>query len=353
MKSQPYYFEIKDQLKMFVSALDGAIINRYDETTRVSKEQIAVRYLYSSKQRAINDLTNKAQAIELPVVAFIISGIQRDRNRVFNKLDGSDTILGSQPTHIPQPLPINININVSILTRFQTDMDQIISNMFAYTDPYIAISWERMGLAGAEIRNKVLWNGGLNLTYPVDITDNQQTRVELDTSFTIEGWIFKQDGGPSGLIQDIFASFSALSSIENNITWLDSQATPANTEMFTISGQPEIVTAFPYFVNHGTQYNLNVYGSFIRGISSAYLSGDNNSYPSLSNVLVDQFSTFPTLSAEFPAFNGFQIPFAINSENAIVISIPPPLSAGFFDIIFVNNVGYSQLTNSTSAIEVF
>jgi hypothetical protein len=348
MEKQPYYFELEDQLKMFLSAIDGCVVKRYNKD-RISADEIRVRYVYASKQRALHDLVNKAQHITLPVVAYWVKSVTLDTKRVFNKIDGYDQVINGTLKHVPQPLPVKIELELSFLTKFQADIDQIISNLFVYFQPYIVISWNRFGLPWHEIRSKVLWSGNINLTYPVDINDNQPTRVTGDTSFTIEGWIFKEDVNSAGEVRTIEATFAAISSISNNIDDLNAQLIDNDsTETFTISGNPTLVSVYPYNVMTGTEYDVTVYGNFLRGISAAYLSS-SDVYPALSSTLVDVFSASPTLSADNPPFYGFQVDFSINSENSITVNIPPPLSAGHVDVVFVNRVGYGKLTDDTTS----
>jgi len=356
MEIQPYYFEIGDQIKMFLNAIDGCVINRYDNT-RTAKDKVAVRYIYAPKQRALHDLVNKAQHITLPAVAYWVKNVSFDSKRLFNKIEGSDQSINGTLKHLPQPLPIKIELDVSFLTKYDEDILQIISNLVTYFQPYIVISWNRFGLQYHEIRNKVYWNGSVNIGNPVDINENQPTRFTGDASFTIEGWIFKHDQKASGEIRVIEATFSALSSITNNIEFLLSQVNEDNTDTLTISGMPILMGAYPYNINTQIEYGINIYGSFLRGISAAYLSS-NDVYPSLSSTLVDIFSGMPTLSADNPPFYGIPIEFTINNENSIIISIPPALSAGTLDVIFTNRVGYGKLTDDTtspfaSGIKVF
>jgi hypothetical protein len=347
VEKQPFYFELEDQLKMFINAINGCIVNRYDRN-RNTVSQVAVRYVYAPKQRALHDLVNKAQHITLPVVAFWVGGMQRDNSRVFNNLEGYDLTIGAVPHHTPQPVPVNIQINLSVLAKYQTDIDQIISNLTAYFDPYIMISWERFGKQFQEIRNKVIWSGSHQLGYPIDINENQPTRITLDTSFTLEGWIFKFDDQPAGLVRTIEMSFTALSSISNDIDFLVSQMGGAHTEFLSISGMPILRSAYPYAVLTDTEYSIDVYGTFLRGISAAYLSS-GTVYPTSSSTLVDEFSAIQTLSADNPPFYGIPVEFEVLNDSNITITVPPALSAGTFDIIFLNKVGYGKLTDDTSS----
>ena len=226
MKSDPFYFEIKDLIKQFVAAFDGIVIKRYNKDRDI-QDKIQVRYVYAPKQRVIHDIVNKSKHITLPVVAINISSVSRDPTRVFNKLDSSyyystlaNTLTGDVGTEdtVPQPVPVNINISMSMLTKYQSDMDQILSNFIPYNNPYIVISWKVPGEftdIPQEIRSEVLWNENVSLTYPTELTPDTPYRVSADTSFTIKGWLFRKHTTPVKTIFEVNASAHAVSSIED------------------------------------------------------------------------------------------------------------------------------------------
>jgi hypothetical protein len=176
---------------MFASAMDDIVVKRYNKY-REAQDSIRCRFVYAPKQRVLADLLDKAQNLQLPVVALTNGGITRDPNRVFNKLQGS-YIASSDPTvakKLLQPVPIDLTINMTILTRFQEDYDQIVTNFIPYFDPYIIISWRTPSMPDYEIRSQVLWSGNIAATYPYDINSTQVARVEGTTSFTFKGWLF-------------------------------------------------------------------------------------------------------------------------------------------------------------------
>lgn len=222
MKKSPYYFEIKDLLAQFVTAFDDIVIKRYNVNRKV-EDRISVRYLYSPKQRVLYDIINTAQNITLPAVAVTIGSIERDNSRVFNKLEGFYYSMGSnkKSAHLLSPVPININVNVSIITRFQTDMDQILSNFVPYSNPYIVISWkvpEEFELPTIqEIRSEVLWDGKISLEYPVDLNGQQKPNVIADTSFVIKGWLFKEQIPTVNNIYYIQTNYEAVNELNTSL----------------------------------------------------------------------------------------------------------------------------------------
>jgi len=206
MKNYTFGFEIQTLLEQFIGAFNDIVIKRYDNTNTVvgSTSGFKVLYVYSPKQRIFNNLTNPAPGgMTAPVVAVSIGGISRDQSRVFNKIQGfsvdyNQNDNGVVKKQILQPVPINIIVNMTIVTRYQLDMDQILTNFIPYCDPYIVISWKlpendlepRQHLP-YEIRSEVLWNGNINLIYPENLAPTAPFRITADTSFTIKGWMFK------------------------------------------------------------------------------------------------------------------------------------------------------------------
>lgn len=213
MISQTYHFEIKDVLTQFIAAFDDIIIRRYNKN-REPEANIHVRYVYSPKQRVLFDIVNKAQNITIPVVSVSINSVQRDETRVFNKIEGfyyshgdNEKDYQRNSVHYRTPIPVNINISMSIVTRYQSDMDQILSNFVPYSNPYIIISWKTPDTVIStgfkvpqEIRSEVLWDGNINLSYPTDVNASEKYKVVGDTSFIIKGWLFAAPRDPIGNI---------------------------------------------------------------------------------------------------------------------------------------------------------
>ncbi len=200
MKNYTFNFEVQTLLEQFVAAFNDIIIKRYDNTkTLVAPTSgFKVNFVYSPKQRVYATLNTPAPGgLTVPAVAVSINSISRDNSRVFNKLEGfsipnNNSLSNDFVKKISQPVPINIGVNMTIVTKFQSDMDQIITNFAPYCDPYIIISWKLPFANNYEIRTEVLWSGQINLSYPNDAGPTQPFRISADTSFTIKGWLFKK-----------------------------------------------------------------------------------------------------------------------------------------------------------------
>jgi T4-like virus Myoviridae tail sheath stabiliser len=350
MQIYNYHWEIKDLLAQFLQAFDGAVVKRFDNK-RNPGQAVAVRYVYSAKERVLNDLVNKAQNITIPAVAFSINSISRDNNRVFNKLAGTYYNLNSTDSasvHTLQPVPVNIGVSISILTRFQTDMDQILSNFVPWSDPYFIISWENESLPGQEIRTEVLWDGNLKMGYPVDVNNNQPTQVTCDTNFTIKGWLFKSTQSPVGRIYKIDSNFYAVSAVPTDESQYGSifnvlnelNGTPYN-ETETVSARPQPKFVSEYTVAVGASGTVDVYGDMLGYTNAVYISGSPGMFT--NTITVSTFSNSTTLSALYPSLSGLVVApnYILDSENKITVTYPIPRLAGLMDIIIYNEAGYA------------
>ena len=212
MKNQYYGFELKDMIRQFITAFNSIVINRYNKSKAVV-DQLKVGFYYGPKERALHDIVNKAQSLKLPTIAVHYTSIGRDPDRVFNKIPGfyytkapSVSAGAIDSDWLQTPIPINVGISMSIMTKFQTDMDQILSNFVPYNNPYIIISWKvpsSQNLANdLEIRTEILWDGSLSLDYPIEVSGAQPARIIANTNFTMKGWLFK--GPPTEDTKNIF-----------------------------------------------------------------------------------------------------------------------------------------------------
>jgi hypothetical protein len=236
------------------------------------------------------------------------------------------------------------------MTRFQTDMDQILSNFAPYSDPYFIISWARDGLPDREIRTEVLWSGTLNMSYPTDLNNNQPARVLCDTSFTIKGWLFKSDTDSVGRIFKIENNFYAVDNVPANdrsaaaLAAIQAALSGTNyTETVTVSAipQPQLITLYLTPVNNiGT---VGIYGNSLGHVDAVYLSGSNSMFTNTTTV--SRYASIPSLSALYPPISGV-IPattFTVHSDNKITVNYPAPQNTGIMNIFLFNDAGYADI----------
>lgn len=314
MTNQGYFFEIRDLLTQFIAALDSVIIKRYNKNREI-QNKIQVRYVYSPKERVVFDLVNKTQNITIPVVAISIGSISRANDRVFNKVPGfyfqrrsTDTEPYSTTTsYMRTPVPIDIVVNMSILTKYQSDMDQIISNFVPYSNPYIILSWKipaDFNLSNLyEIRSEVIWNGSIALSYPTELAAGSKFRVTGDTSFTIKGWLFP--AAPDEETKNIFqidANFYNSSGVT-----LESTYESLSDETFT------------YPVSTGLMSDMETVS-----LTGFVLSG----YAANTNIAQSVFRPNQLLLTKYP-FGIQNAEFLTNVDYMSVFTFNPALSTSF------------------------
>jgi hypothetical protein len=262
IKQQPFYWEIKDVITQFVSAIDGCVINRYTNEREV-KEKISAKYVFAQKDRVMYDIVNKSQNLTLPIIAINATDVQRTSERVFNKHDSFyyNNAQFNTPGSITRhrtPVPVRISLEMSILAGYQLDLEQIASNFIAYFNPYIILSTKVPTDIGPsydlEVRTKATWNGTLNIATPVDLTYAEKFRRIGDTSFVLDSWIYPEHVEDVKPIYFIDANFYAISQ--------------------------KIVDTSAYYYLSGETYTLSTYPAGVQGKDTVSLSGT----PSVTNI---------------------------------------------------------------------
>lgn len=358
MKQYTYHAEVMTMIEQFTAAFNDIIIKGYDgDGNLIEDSDKKVRFVYAPKQRVYETLNTPGPGgITVPVVSISLGGISRDKSRVFNKNEGFNIPYNTHEVpeqflkNIPQPVPINITINMSIMTRYQQDMDQIISNFVPYCDPYIVISWKFPGLTESsvpfEIRSEVLWSGDIRPTYATELQASQPFRLTADTTFTIKGWIFKRMEEVVKKVYYINADFSPVSKT--------SLLEKLQSETISISAVPNIKSAYPYNLSFWdgiddipdlNSYEVDLYGKYFFDVRNVYLSASNVNMLSGAQIH-DIFGTFPKLSAHNPPFVGIKLSsYEVQGDNHLKFNIPQiPQTNGYIDVIVENEAGYGKLT---------
>jgi len=363
MQNKTFNFEIRDLLTQFIAAMDDVVISRYNKD-RQEKERIKVRYVHAPKERVFYDLINKAQNITLPVISVNMTGIQRDETRVFNKIDGfyepvrRDT-QGKLTTHVAMPVPVNVTVAVSIITNYQSDLEQIISNFVPYSNPYIIISWktpETFRINNVEeIRSEVLWDGSIQVEYPTDIESSTKPRFAGNTTFIIKGWLFP--AAEEDYYKNIYFVNNHFRLTEKYNMSYDSYATNLSaeneltvSETISISGAPLITNLYvnrdngPFELS-GSEIVLGNRDTFI-------ILGQNFQYT--TNVLISSdsktlYTNLTSLSyTYYPNISGFILPqanYKIMNKNAIHVNLPKFTEYAHINLVVTNPIGWKD-TNS-------
>lgn len=363
MEEQPFYWEIKDVLTQFVAAIDGCVVSRYNNEG-ISREKVAVRYVWAPKLRLMMDIINANENFTLPVVAIDLKNITRDVNRVFNKtasfsLNGTRSGTPSTVAQFRTPVPVKLEVNMSILAGFQLDLEQIASNFIAYFNPYIILSYKVPSNIGPEydleVRSKAIWSGSLNISTPDTQTHAEKFKRTGDTSFTIDAWIYPEaidsakpiyfiDANFYSLKDRIFNSYSALSAYDYNLgTYAHGTR---NYDSLHLSGTPTIDSVF--LTTTGS--NLPLYNSItFSGSATRRLLLHGQNFDKLEYVMLSasntslypQISTLP--SPYYGPVTGYVVDsYTVLNSNMIEVEIPYTVGDGFFNVITYNAAGWSS-----------
>jgi len=377
LKNYTYNFEIKDLLTQFIAAFDDTVIKRYNKDKQAEQE-IAVRYVLAPKQRIMHDIVNKAQNMKLPVVTVDLTSVAYDTERVFNKLDNFDNYGEGTASAINTPVPVNLTVNMSILCRYMSDMDQIISNFVPYTNPYIVLAWREpvdQSLLSAgevpfnpiEIRSEVLWSQTINMNTPKDISYSDKFRIVADTSFTIKGWMFRNKNdrtNPIYFIDTNFINTDKSYSFAPAITALDYDSffngltADAVVETISLSGYPFTdsvfynASGFPMPIDSPvtitTQAKQLNKGTFT-------LIGQN--YNETEFVLLSSTSaltdTLTSVDTKYTGtVDGYLLPlssYTVQSDTVMNINLSNLNTAGTFQVVVKNPAGWTS-TGSISGV---
>ena len=341
-----YDHELITMSTMFLNSMSDIMIKRFN-VHKQARDQIKTRIVYAPKQRVLNDLLDKDQNLQLPVVSCYIGGIARDQGRVFNKILGTfhTPSNSTSSTNEKGPLPVDVTYNVSIMTRYQQDMDQILSHILPYVNPYFTVSWRTPNRPDFEIRSNVFWSGSVNVQYPFDLAATQVARCVADLSFVFKGWLFQNP-------EDVGNILTINTAFVNNIQGIPTEFLLETPSISTLTenqdkvayefSPPKPKVVVPYFGRIGEIKKFEVWGTGFERITNVYLSG---APLSTISTLQDPFSSVP-LSADYAPFTAVKLltsEWFFDRDNYMTFTMPSATNAGFVDIIVENSVGYGTL----------
>jgi hypothetical protein len=349
MKTYTYHNEIKILLAQVMNALDDLVIRRFNEINDTTyTDKINVSLVYAPKQRLLSDLVSKNQHIQLPVMALAIGGISFQKERAFNKIYGFTVDEHTKPEggRFPQPIPIDLKLNFSVLTHYQRDVEQIITNIFNNFFPYIVISYRHPDL-GHEVRCIVEWDGNIGLTYPIDIPAQNSYRVAADSSFVVKGWIYRNASNPWGMIYNIPVTFTSVSALYDDFDAMQALEGVLTTDYRVVSGRPQLTNVYPYFTNIGvTSVQFDLIGDMFNRVENIALSGTENVLPVSSYQLLNPFVSSEYFSAMYQPFSAVPMltsQWSVINDHHIQLTLPVTNQTGYIDIFAWGPIGLGQL----------
>ena len=191
MKYRSFNAELQTAVASMLDTLNDVTIDRRNSKGTV-QQLINVPCVYGNSSRIFKSQESPNKTVELPLMCLSMKGLTRDLSRIFSindyltQQDGSSFM--NYKSKMPQP--INISFNLEIITKFQEDMDQIISNFSVWFCPDIFVISPHPANNNVKLKQQIVWNGNIDINYPEEATKDQPTRIIANTSFTFKTWLF-------------------------------------------------------------------------------------------------------------------------------------------------------------------
>ena len=386
-----YNFEIETILQQFIAIIDNAMVMRYsidkEKGTRKLDEVVKPGYILGTKQRVMLDIINKAKNYELPVVIVSMSGISFVKERQASKNQVINVHTASLDTSYARPTPISMKVEVTIMTKYMTDLYQIYGKLATQFQPAVAYSWfvpQTINGNWQELRNKIEWDGELNLDVRTESKNSDEDKFTGKMGFTIDGWLFPtMNRCDSSIIYNIGTSVvpneDTLSRIYDEISLFrplvysvlkGEEWDKYNNPRQFASSQPLITAAYigmSGIAKDGSQCYFIMDKERAKSVrvmpnSKLTLSGynlkdvkvlaipTNSKNISGTEFYKEQYNgdihPFPNTLEQKPAnISGYLLNIVKQSDNQLTVDFKAPLSIrGEFDIAVVNTIDYDLLS---------
>lgn len=377
MENYTYNFEVRRMVLHFMSAIDGGVVKRYDKDQNV-KDEIAVNYLYGPKERIFKDLIDAPEHIKLPIVSVMMTGLTRDNERVKDNIGGryENMLDYNRETikHIPMPVPVNLTFEVSIMTKYQMDMEQLLTNFIPYSDPYFIVSW-REPFTGHSLDSEVRWLGDVNIEYPKEMSPTDPySQIVATTNFEFRGYMFKDKAEDVGKICQIDTDYILTNKFFCDYDELVAHTEDSVTESFSMSGVPRVEWVTPTalktgavmaecsattgIVNHEGYDPTELIGRTEEMTIEGWFPNINDIFLSASDptMFVGGVSSFDIFDGDttYPEFDGVLVQsylHPIDDQHKITFDVPILSGGGYLDVIVLNSCGYSKLTDDRRTLE--
>ncbi|MBR4890459.1 MAG: tail sheath stabilizer and completion protein [Clostridia bacterium] len=358
-----------------------------EKGTRKLDEVVKPGYILGTKQRVMLDIINKAKNYELPVVIVSMSGISFVKERQASKNQVINVHTASLDTSYARPTPISMKVEVTIMTKYMTDLYQIYGKLATQFQPAVAYSWfvpQTINGNWQELRNKIEWDGELNLDIRTESKNSDEDKFTGKMGFTIDGWLFPtMNRCDSSIIYNIGTSVvpneDTLSRIYDEISLFrplvysvlkGEEWDKYNNPRQFASSQPLITAAYigmSGIAKDGSQCYFIMDKERAKSVrvmpnSKLTLSGynlkdvkvlaipTNPKNISGAELYKEQYNgdihPFPNTLEQKPAnISGYLLNIVKQSDNQLTVDFKAPLSIrGEFDIAVVNTIDYDLLS---------
>lgn len=175
----------------FARVFTGITLSRKDK----SGKNIIVPCVVGNRSRILKNRENPSLApkIALPMIIVTRNGFSWDSSRSANlhlekKLQPTSKS-PLDPNKIT-PLPIDLNYTISILTKYPSDMDEILCNFLPRFNKDIYVRINHPKIVNYKLKSEIVWNGSVDENWPTDIDHFEADIQEASTSFIYKTYLF-------------------------------------------------------------------------------------------------------------------------------------------------------------------
>lgn len=191
MKFRSYQKELQNVTAQVLDLFNNVIIDRRDAADNAEKE-ISVPCFYGQRSRVLKSLEDRNKTIKLPLTCLTTGTLQRDPSRAvdIHKDLPKQNDYGSLNYLEMQPVPMNVTFDLEMVSKYQQDLDQIISNFAVFFNPSVYITIPHPHKQGKKLKYPVTWSGSVTYDPNPVIPESQDARCTAKTSFTVKTWFF-------------------------------------------------------------------------------------------------------------------------------------------------------------------
>jgi len=194
MKFESYNKEIRNATGQLMDAFDNIRVRRIAKIPGGNDKTLTINVpcVYGPRSRITKSLENRDKTLKLPITSISLIGFARDASRSHSV----NNLLELQPGGSAElnmmhnvATPIIITYELSAVTKYMSDLEQILSNFVAIMNPDIYVASE-MPQGNGVLKTQVVWDGNISIDNAEDISKDAPWRVAATTTFALKTWIF-------------------------------------------------------------------------------------------------------------------------------------------------------------------
>ena len=203
MRFRSYNYESKIATGLFANLFNDIEIARYNQDKTQHGAVIKVPIVIATRSRALKELENVNKTLKVPLIAINKENYKRDSQRMTEVYDHLRNVPDGYTQHEKmRGIPMNITFTISAITRYDSDLDQIMQNFIPFFKPDVFVSWKHPRYSNIELKSQVVWDGNINYQSPIDVNTSSSEIFQFETSFVFKTYFFagideEYDDGPT------------------------------------------------------------------------------------------------------------------------------------------------------------